>query len=86
MRTVEELKRQLGAKALRDPIKWNGYLVYVPEYKGNPKIGLPYVILEKGEEVRLSTPEESFDFMDWEEEQNPQMDKSEDLLDGKLSD
>jgi hypothetical protein len=85
MKTVEELKRELGAKSLRGPIKWNGFEVFVPEYKGSPKIGLPYVILKKGEIVRMSTVNESFDFMDWEE-QNPQMTKSEDILNGKLSD
>ena len=86
MKSLEQFKKEMGAKSLRGPITWNGYEVYIPEYNGSPKIGPPLVILKKGDKVRISTYDEAFDFLDWELEQDPQFEKSNDLFDGKLSD
>ena len=47
--SLEQIKKELGAKSFKNPIVWNGYEVFVPEFEGNPKIGLPLVVLKKGE-------------------------------------
>lgn len=72
-KSLEQFKKEMGAKSLRGPITWNGYEVYVPEYNGSPKIGPPWVILKKGDKVRISTYDEAFDFLDWELEQDPKI-------------
>ena len=40
---------------------WNGFDVYEPLFEGEDDaiVGLPLVILVKGDEIRMSTPEES---------------------------
>jgi len=44
---------------------WKGYEVYSPVFTGKaPVIGLPSVILVKAGEARLSTPEESQEYME----------------------
>ena len=63
---IQELVEDLGAKSYKKGLDWNGYNVYIPVYEGNPAIGLPYVILEKGEEIRVSTPDESLAYLDYE--------------------
>ena len=63
---VIELLEDLNATSWKKGISWKGYNVYIPQYKGNPCIALPYVILEKGREVRISTPEESEEYLDFE--------------------
>ena len=64
---IQELVEDLGAKSYKQGVDWNGFKVYIPQYKGNPCSGLPYVVLEKGEEVRLSTPEESLAYLEYEQ-------------------
>ena len=44
--------------------KWKGYDVYNLIYNKPVCLGLPCVILVRGEEVRTSTVEEAFDYMD----------------------
>lgn len=46
--------------------KWRDYDVYEPmfNYDGISYIGLPLVILVKNNEIRMSTPEESFERID----------------------
>ena len=47
--------------------KWRGYDVYEPicgDGEDVSFIGLPYVILVKGEEIRMSTEEEAFAHID----------------------
>ena len=63
---IQELIEDLGAKSYKKGCDWNGYNVYIPVYEGNPIIGLPYVILEKGEEIRISTTDESLAYLDYE--------------------
>ena len=67
--TIEELIKIIGVaeeqgygaiKLLKD---WNGYKVYdlLIDTSGEiAYIGLPYVILVKGDEIRMSTAEEAF--------------------------
>ena len=40
---IQELIEDLGAKSYKKGVDWNGYEVFIPQYKGNPCIGLPYV-------------------------------------------
>ena len=56
---VKEFVEDLGATCYRQGVEWRGFQVYIPQYENNPCIGLPLVILQKGKEVRLSTPEEA---------------------------
>ena len=65
---ILELIEELGASKYKKGVDWNGYQVYIPEYEGNPCIGLPYVVLVKGEEVRLSNEEESLEYLDYEQD------------------
>ena len=62
----------LGAKSYKQGISWKGFNVYIPQYKGNPCIGLPFVVLEKDEEVRLSTAQESLDYLAYEQSKDLQ--------------
>lgn len=57
------------AEFLRD---WRGYKVFSAIYnsKENCCVGLPYIILVKGEEIRLSTPDECFDFLNETEDKD----------------
>ena len=44
---------------------WNGCTVYKPVYEGNiPGIGLPHIIIEKGNTLEILTGEEVFDIID----------------------
>lgn len=72
----------LGVEQAIRGISWNGYEVYIPDTsKLGTYIGYPYVILVKGEEVRTSTPEESLEYLDYE-----QMEKSKSKNIGALKD
>ena len=64
---IQELIEDLGAKSYKKGVDWNGYQVYIPQYKGNPCIGLPYVVLQKGNDVRISTPDESMAYLAYEQ-------------------
>ena len=46
--------------------EWRGYDVYEPihDTEETTYTGLPYVILVKGDEIRMSTEEETFQYMD----------------------
>jgi len=48
-------------------IAWNGYDVWHPGFKGNgvPIIGYPLVILVKGDEIRMSSKDESLEILDY---------------------
>ena len=60
---VKELLRQLGTSYASKGADFNGYEVYIPEYSGEPTIGFPLVVLQKGDEVRISTDEESLEYL-----------------------
>lgn len=70
--TKKELKEKLTdaccelmAVRLEERGSWRGCSVYVPVYKGCPKIGLPYVVLVTDADVRISTEEESLSYLDY---------------------
>lgn len=49
--------------------KWKGYEVYEPTIKGATErdpaiVGIPLIILVKGDRIRLSTVDEAFEYMD----------------------
>ena len=60
---VKELLEQLGTYYASKGEKFNGYEVYIPQYSGDPAIGFPLVVFKKGDEVRISTPEESINYL-----------------------
>lgn len=62
---VEDFVEDLGATGYQQGRDWRGYQVYMPQYEDNPCIGLPYVILRKGREVRVSTPEECLKYFEY---------------------
>ena len=76
---IQELIEDLGAKSYKKGVDWNGYQVYIPQYKGNPCIGLPYVVLQKGEEVRISTPDESMEYLAYEQTKSLSEESTESL-------
>ena len=63
---VKQFMEYLPVKRYKKGIDWNGYNVYIPKFKGNPKIGLPLVVLVKGNEVRLSSEKECFEYLDYQ--------------------
>ena len=63
MEEIQALIEDLGAKDYKEGVSWKGYKVYIPQYKGNPCIGLPYVVLAKENEARISTPKGSEEYL-----------------------
>lgn len=66
---VLELIGQLNASKYTVGKDYKGYKVFIPQYKGNICLGLPLVVLQNENEVRISTPEESIDIINQEDEQ-----------------
>ena len=64
-RKIQPLLDELNADGYQKGKDWRDYHVFLPKYEGKPKIGLPYVILEKDGEMRISTPKESMDYLDF---------------------
>jgi len=62
---IQDLMEELDAEKYHKGVSWMGYEVYVPDYTGEPKIGLPYVVLVKGSEARISSPEEAIQYLDY---------------------
>lgn len=63
MDEVKRLAQELGASELIKYDDWHGYTVYEPVYTELEYIGLPYIILVKDDEVRLSTIDETFEWL-----------------------
>jgi len=59
----EIMKEELMTDTYTRGVDWNGYEVYVPEYKEVFEGGVPLVVLVKDDEVRLSKIEESFEYL-----------------------
>ena len=53
----------LNADGYKRSKDWNGYVVYEPIYKKYVEIGIPSVVLVNDDEVRVSTLEESFEYL-----------------------
>ena len=64
-RKLEELKNELAAQGFELGKDWNGYQVYIPQYSQKTYVGLPFIVLVKGDEVRVSTVEESMDYLEF---------------------
>lgn len=64
--TTKKIKlaiRALGANRYKKVKPWNGYDVYEPIYTEMAYRGLPYVVLVKDDEVRLSTTDETIEYL-----------------------
>ena len=62
---IAALCDELGTENVREHGEWNGYTVYEPQYSQMPVIGYPYVILVRGDEARISTVDESLDYINY---------------------
>lgn len=60
---VWDLLAELGTEDWKDGGVWRGCQVLVPVYKGNPIIGLPYVLLKDADGWRISDEEESLAYL-----------------------
>lgn len=64
--TTKKIKlaiRALGANRYKKVKPWNGYDVYEPVYTEMAYRGLSYVVLVKDDEVRLSTTDETIEYL-----------------------
>lgn len=65
---VIEFAKKNGYDGAEPCGEWRGYEVYEPTFEDSGKelaiVGLPLVILVKGEEIRMSTPDESLERLD----------------------
>ena len=62
-KNIKSAIRALGANRYKKGVSWKGYEVYKPVYTEFAFRGHPYVVLVKGDRVRLSTPEESIEYL-----------------------
>lgn len=69
---VLELIEDLQADEYKQGFDWKGYRVYEPIYKENPCVGPPLVVLEKNNDVRYSSIEECFEYLDYKIKQESQ--------------
>ena len=65
---MQDLLAELGTNRAKRGLDWNGCEVYMPIYSGNPKIGLPLVVLKDENGYRISTDEESLAYLDYTNE------------------
>ena len=69
--SASEYAKSIGYDGAKYLHKWRGYRCYKPISKdADGMTGLPMIILENGNECRVSTPEEAlehFDDMGWSE-------------------
>lgn len=81
MNDIKIYAEELGAKSYKKGKPWKGYNVYVPVYSEETYIGLPYVILEKGDEVRICTDKEAMEYLSFSLRDSDEM-KPNDKLTG----
>ena len=60
---ILEVVKQMGAETYKQGKEWNGNKVYVPVYARTSYVGLPLVIFEDENGLRLSTPDEAIDYV-----------------------
>ena len=62
---VNDFARENGYNGAEFLKKWNGYDAYEPymDKDSEAYLGLPLMILVKGEEIRMSTPQEAMDMI-----------------------
>lgn len=72
--TVLQFARERHYDGAEESTPWNGYTVYIPLYDLNTGeciwVGPPLVILVKDEKIRLSTVDESFEYLHYEKRKN----------------
>ena len=63
---VIQYAKEQGYDSVEKSEPWNGFDVYVPIFEGDEMsiVGLPLVVLVKGEKIRMSTPDEAFQIID----------------------
>ena len=65
--TLEQAKEQFSeAIGFKKGVSWKGYDVIIPEYEESVIVGPPVVILLKADEVRISTYDESLEYLNYE--------------------
>lgn len=65
--TLEQAKEQFPeAISFKKGVSWKGYDVIIPEYEESVIVGPPFVILLKAEEARISTYDESLEYLNYE--------------------
>lgn len=69
---ILNLLDELNADDYEEGRSWNGYKVYIPVYDELAIVGLPFVILEKDNEVRISTGSEAMEYLDFENTEEAQ--------------
>lgn len=77
---IQELTEELCATKYEKSIPWKGYEVYEPVYNETMYIGLPLVILAKGDEVRISTDEESREYLDYQLKKSGYVNDEEEII------
>lgn len=69
---VNEFSIKIGYGSVHFLGEWNGYKVYEPDLYTNTEeviyIGTPYMILEKGEEIRVCSREEAIQIANYFDE------------------
>ena len=75
------MEEELLAESYKRGYDWNGYEVYEPTYKEYIEIGVPSVVLVKGNEVRVSDVDESFEYLKYSQMKEFQNKSSNDLSD-----
>lgn len=68
---IKELIEQLHADSYKQGEDYKGYKVFVPVYNREVTLGLPLVVLANDKEVRISTPEESIEYLNSLPDENP---------------
>lgn len=65
VKSVMDFAEKQGYESAYLVLKWNGYDVYQPVFSDEMSyIGLPLMILVKGEKIRMTTPDEAFEIFD----------------------
>ena len=68
--SVLEFARKNGYQDVKYIGEWQGYKVYDTIYDDEVAyIGLPFFILEKDSKLRMTTPDECFDVLDYFDEE-----------------
>ena len=66
LKQVVSFARERGCETAEYQGQWRGYDVYDRVFEGEETVivGLPYIILVKGDEIRMSTEDEAFQYID----------------------
>ena len=60
---AKKLLETLGTEYAEKGVDYKGYEVYIPSYSGDACIGLPLVVLVKGDEARISSADEALEYL-----------------------